>query len=563
MSAVGIVLTTACASCRESFPVNALAPAARCPRCGHTVAVDVATWKKVLEAPAIDGHRAEPGREHVESITGSIGFVRNYVRKDAACARCGGEIPLPKSLAHANRGWCICVHCGDKVSVRALPQEFGGMGSVTHVIGEDFGAITGLAPAPVTAPSQGEIVGCPQCGSGVPVNGQTRAVPCRHCNAQVVLPDAVWAKLHPLPAQRTFYLWFDPAKVPAATGKMDLDWSSLEDVVADFHGNLYFLGERKRDGWINDQLAVWSTDSQLNLRWVRDPLQIEGKTDDPKLAFSPSGHLLLRAERRHSVVVLSCADGSTAATIGGKEPDGAQAHHLDLEYCDSHAVDVDGTILALVHDRLLRWTHDGRPIETWPPTKGVFGGEKHQKMKPLFRKGEGGERERVKADAEYPPDVKALKHRPTEIDSDYVEMNVGWDGFLYFMRSRQAARLDRNGAVVFSGELLNEHSNDEGRPCADRNGFSYWLRDLPHSRRAVFRISPDGKDVRMLVDGSQRGTPITDCRHIAVLPDGTIYLFDYGGHARIFGADGTLRFASEKAREEDADADRKIARDEL
>ena len=562
MSAVGIVLTTACANCRENFPVNALAPSVRCPKCGQPAAVDVATWKKVLEAPVIDGNRAEPGKDHVESVSGSITFVRNFVRKDATCARCGGEIPLPKSLAHASRGWCICVHCGDKVSIRALPSELGAMGSVTHVVGEDFGAITGLAPAPVGSASQGEIVGCPACGSGVPVNGSARAVACRHCNAQVVIPDPVWAKLHPLPAQRTFFLWFDPAKVPAATGKMDLGWSDLHDVVADFQGNLYFVGTREKDGWSGDDLAVWSTDAQLNLRWLRDPLQIEGKKEDPRLAFSPAGFLLMRAENRHSVVVISCADGSTATTLGGKEPVGAQAHHLDFENCDSHVCDVDGTILALLHHRVLRWTHDGRPIETWPPGKGVFGGEKHQRLKPLFRSDDKGGRDRVKGDAEYPPNLEEIGNRPTELYTSYVEATVGWDGFLYLQKSEHIAKLDRNGTVVYRVKLP-EGSSDRGRPCADRNGFAYVMRDLPHSRRLIFRISPDGKDIRKFIDGSQRGTPITDSDTIAVLPDGTIFLFDYGGHVRIFGADGTARFASEKARKDDAEGDAEIARDEL
>src|SRR6185436_18523596 len=130
----------------------------------------------------------------------------------------------------------------------------------------------------------------------------------------------------------------------------------------------------------------------------------------------PSGHVLAWRKHKHGCVVISGKDGSTAAALGGKEPPNAPAHHLDLQYCDSLVADVDGTIFALMHDRVLRWTYDGRPMETWPPSKGIFG-EKHQKFRPLFRDKGDGERDTIKAEMEYPPDVDEVKDRPFEMDT--------------------------------------------------------------------------------------------------------------------------------------------------
>ena len=82
-------------------------------------------------------------------------------------------------------------------------------------------------------------------------------------------------------------------------------------------------------------------------------------------------------------------------------------------------------------------------------------------------------------------------------------------------------------------------------------------------RGGVFLASPDGRDIRLSIDGSAVGTPVGEDSDLVVLPDGTTMIFNYGGVARIFAPDGTARFISEKAREDDADRARKRAeRDE-
>ncbi|MGH7329778.1 MAG: hypothetical protein ACREJX_15635, partial [Polyangiaceae bacterium] len=387
-------------------------------------------------------------------------------------------------------------------------------------------------------------------------------------HAQVVIPDAVWAKLHPLPVQRVFFLWHDPAKsAVASTGQMDLAWQDVRDVVVDAHGNLYFLGGRNESVFMSEQLTIWSTDASLALRWVREKIHFEmDDATQARLAIAPSGFLVLYVNAglfngRHSAMVLSCADGTTAATLGGVEPDDATAHHFDLKYVGSLTCDVDGTLLGLLHNRLLRWTHDGKPLETWPPKRGIFG-EQHQKLRPLFYRDEKGERHALYADEKYPPGVDEIKDRPTEISSDSSTCLVGPDGALYLQNDEHLAKLDRAGTVLYRASLPEKGSN-RGRPCADGYGNLYVIRSTARTKtHSIFRVSPDGRDTRVVVDGSAIGTPISDADVLAVLPDGTMVVFADEASVRIFGADGRARFLSEKARKDDADAARERARED-
>jgi hypothetical protein len=529
-----------CTRCSENVPVNAIAPSARCPKCSSTVAIPRETWLALLEPAVLDGPVAEPGKNNTAPVRTAAGaFVRTYVRKDAACARCNGALPLPRALEHASRGWCICVECGDRVSVRAIPPDVR-IGGVTHVIGEDLGGAA-------TAASAGETIQCPRCGSGVAADGSSRAVLCRHCQAQVVIPDAIWARLRPYAASRTFFLWHEAKEVAPA---MHLDWDDLHDAVVDRNGNLYFIGAFTDESFY-EKVDVWSTDAQLRLRWSRKDIGLKGGSfEETSLVFAPSGHLIVWKERRHGAIVLSCNDGSTVANIGGTEPPGSTAHHLDLEFCTDLACAPDGTLLGLLHDRVLRWTSDGRPIETWPPKKGLFG-EKRQKLRPLFKPGSRpDDRDMVKAEAEYPDSLENLGNRPIEMQTDYTHCGYGVDATLVLQRSEHVAKLDPNGDVLWK-VTLPERSNDYGRPCIDGWGNVHLIRWLASDTHGVYRISADAKDQRLLVDGTRVGTPVAAERILVVALDCTIYVLGGRGRVRVFGPDGAARFISPKAREED------------
>lgn len=138
---------------------------------------------------------------------------------------------------------------------------------------------------------------------------------------------------------------------------------------------------------------------------------------NPRRRIRP--HLRSQGRRVRALQRPVAAPAWTRARRALESPD-ATAHGFDLEYCTDLACAPDGTLLGLLHDRVLRWTHDGRPIPTWPPKKGIFG-EKHEKLRPLFRPGSRpDDRDMVKAEAEYPDSIEEIKHRPTEMRTEHA-----------------------------------------------------------------------------------------------------------------------------------------------
>ena len=502
-TSIAVSVTAACSQCHVNVGVNAIATEAHCPECNHRIALDWALWRDVLSAAVIDGPVAAPNQDHLEALNGggTTTLIRNYVRKDATCARCKAALPLPRALQGADHGFCICVNCGDKVSLRKVPPELAQLGGLTHIIGEDVAALAGTVT----------------------------------------------------PRQRLFFLWHERVAQSAKGTDPQFYWHYLEDVVCDRNGNIYFVGGGDKYDFDGRKraAALWSVDALFKPRWQRQTLTTgNDPLEDPELSVTASGFMLMRAKDRHHAYVLSCADGSTAVNLGGREPPAAAAHGFDLKDCTSLTCDIDGTILGTIHDRLLRWTYDGQPLETWPVT-GVFG--RHHTLQPLYRaQANSEERAPIEASEKYPPDPKEIGNHPYELSAKYGEIQIGFDGMLLYRESNDIAKLDRQGKVVFRAKLPDELSV-LGRIQSDAHGTTYVLCEGKHSVRQIVRISALGQ-VDWIVDGSRPGTPMWDGRHLVVLPHGTMYVFDNNGSARAFNADGSLRFASPKAREADQEA---------
>ena len=535
MPAVAIELKTACAACGQNLPINALIERVACGSCATITELGPALWRTWLETPLLEGARAEPERDYTETFAGARPVLRTYARRDATCPRCELALSIDAALAHAGSFACSC---GEPVVVRAVPTSIAGLGGVTHVIAEDRAQIDGGA----TAANEPEVVRCPACGGSVAVSGEHRAVACNYCAAEVVVPDAVWTRVHPLSAQRTFFLWIPESPTAGqGRGEMDTRWGSLDDVVCDAHGNLYLFGIHAVGPDRKEGAAVWSTDAQLRLRWARSVPVRSDLQYKVKLAVG-ADRLLVWRHGLHEASVLACSDGSSLPTLGGQEPAGATEHHFDLAGAGALAFDVDGSILALVHNRLLRYTPDGKALETWPPKKGLFGA-RHQKLQPLF----DAKREPIMPRA---VDVSALRDRPTDLDSDNSTELCVATGALHVAQDGDVAKLDREGKLVWRAKI--EAGSTHGHPCADATGNIYLLRGIAPFTHGVFRISPDGRDVKRIIDGGQPGTPLGEDRHLVVLPDGALMTFASVQIVRIFAPDGTLRFASPNARETDA-----------
>ncbi len=219
----------------------------------------------------------------------------------------------------------------------------------------------------------------------------------------------------------------------------DFEWYQNCDVAIDRAGLLYCAGG------LHSKFTVWCMAGDFQPRWVRDDLDFD--TSAARIALDPRGRLLLWQIGKHSLLVLSAADGSTIAKLGGKEHEHATEHGLDLDDCDQLVADVDGSIVALIDNRLVRYTEDGAAIPTWPPHATLFG-KRTEKLRPLY--GPGHQLHTV--ESVY---VESVGHHPIVLDS-YTKLCVDFDGFLYAERSETVARFNRTGHRLYRTKLALE-----------------------------------------------------------------------------------------------------------
>jgi hypothetical protein len=323
-------------------------------------------------------------------------------------------------------------------------------------------------------------------------------------------------------------------------------WSSLENVVMGPDGLFYCGGE---NNWGD---AVWCMGPDLIPRWSH-----KLKLSDINVALDPKHQrVICWSTSKHSAIVLSAVDGSMVGTIGGKEADDAKLHGFDMEECKDLVGDLDGTLLALMGERLLRYDGHGTGIATWPPhSSGVFGGVKPEKLESLFMLGPDGKRRSRPVDGVY---VEKIENYPLTLD-DYSNLHVGRDGRYYIERSGWIACFDRTGKRVYKKQLPLESIDDQLATDAQGNLYIYGNRGSDPKSRQVVRVSADGSRADMVAKDRTAGGSVGEEDKLCVGPDGTIYLFHYGRQARIIGPDGGLRWQSPKSIEEDRREDKRAA----
>ncbi|MGO8999869.1 MAG: hypothetical protein ACLQVI_41615, partial [Polyangiaceae bacterium] len=325
-------------------------------------------------------------------------------------------------------------------------------------------------------------------------------------------------------------------------------WYSFADAVVDGYGNIFCAGEDAAQ----DKFVVWCMGPDFAVRWIREGLDFDDS--NARLALDVRGRLLLWQSGRASVTVISAADGSTVGKLGGREPDEASIHYLDVTDGKQLMVDVDGTILALLGERLVRFGEDGAGRPTWPPRAGLFG-MKTEKPRPLYGPGHS----LIDVDGVY---VENVGHAPTEID-DYTRVCVGMDGRLYLERAEWVACFDRAGERIYRLKLPADSIRGH-RMGTDRSGRLYVLAQRPGDppTRLLLRVAPDGSRADLIASDHRAGGVLGNEDHLVVLPDGTIVLLDYGGQSRVLGPDGRLLSISDKSREKDEEERKELSKRE-
>jgi len=459
-----------------------------------------------------------------------------------ACASCHGVFPIDALV-----DTCVCPTCKTQL---ALPPE------------RWREVLTPLLSRIESLPSDGKLerttgsfqfaahrpAGCSQCNAPLPTevfdqaeSGQTFCPACGFRMATRPVPPALASMLpgvthligedpdtvaNPLEARPSaghgFLLRIDRA---LRNQYFPPDWGEVLAATCDAAGNVYLLcTETARFG----QLRALALDTELRTLWSRPGLPM-GKHQDRGITVTTDGVVVWTGDRV-SAVKLAFDDGRELGRVGGQQPRGADRHFMDLDGAVSMVADVDGTYLLMKERRLVRCGGDGNGVATWPPRRGFFG-KKHEK---LVAFGEDDGHDAMAPMIEKVPDHPTYIYRAT--------IRVGWDQRVYLASSSHLACVERDGKVKWRASLPEGWYVDYG---ADVHGQLYALsgKDLP----GIWRISPDGRQGTLVVDGRSHETPLAESAMV-VRPDGAILTFAERGQIRMFSPTGALHWRTDSAR---------------
>ena len=545
-------IKTKCGYCGNPLLINALVNDVYCNKCNKTSKLSNKLWFSILddavkEAPDMKMNEGQTST----SFTGEYTFSLLYGRQDPKCDECKTEIDPNIINGYTTKGIYECVKCKNKISIRPSPdfvkKKFP---SAKWVAGEDSDMfITERKKKKLPASAKPVLFSCPSCAGNLEIDGTDRMVTCEFCDSQIYLPDDLWFRLHPAKTIERWYLCLDETVVQE---KLPY-WYNIADVTIDRQGNLYVASAD--DG--EEDFIIWSLGPDLKTRWTRKGLKYH--YDDTGIAItSDDKFLYLWNKDKHSLLKLSSKDGSTIKKLKGEKQTEENPYPFNMMGCDELVSDKDDTILALINDKIVRFNPDGSRASLWyeAPKKQEEVAEKEKgffnKLVSAFRRDDS----KIDIREEYTsssPDVKELSDKPKRIDSDYTSINLGWDGFVYMMgRSSsdgELAKYDRAGEKIWSVVVPLRYK--ECKPCTDSEGNVYIIGTNEGENTNLIRYTQDTKKFETLLTDLLEGGVLEEEDHLAVAPDGTIFLLSYYHRLKIFNPDLSLKYISKQSIEED------------
>jgi hypothetical protein len=475
---IRLSLSARCPSCAASLPLDRYATAFACPACRAEVAVDADAWDAVF-AHAMD---VAPGERRVRTVTaGPVEIRVDEGQEWPACVHCGGTVDTDT---------LVCSSCGSPLPARNAPPEV-----VARVAGARWLASEGLGgPFTLIADPEAEFEG-----------PDTSAFDSGDTTSNVIDRDALFR------------------------------WQLLADLGFDAQGNLIFAGGDDRRP-TRHAFIVWSMDAAFSIRWIVENLGFEG---DARLALTHGGRALVWSRRRVKMVVLSGRDGGIRDRVGWKEPEGASFPYLETKGLTDLAVDADGTMIALLNNRVMRFNGNGLGVGTWASRMPLLSRILPDKpIEPLYRTVDG-RRKRVVGKAAHP----TLVDDCAAVFGAQTRIACGWDRHTYLTVTDPVhaaiACFGRDGRRRWHAALAEYGVPTLQRPGADAKGRAAVLVEKDGGYR-LLRVDRGGR-VEVLIEDWRRGGALGTEERFAVASDGTIAFADSGGRLRVYGADGVLR----------------------
>lgn len=572
MIGIAIEASTVCESCGQPVPINAMEMSILCPHCSAPNELNLDDWETIVG----DAIKAAPtyaeGEGNRSTVIGRRKYSLMYGRQ---LPRFDSKVQVDMEAAVADPdGKIFDPETGAVYYIRPAPAPFKeAFPGLQHLVCEDADQWSTRPEGHAAVQSAGvqpQAISCPKCSASFETIGEQREVFCGYCGAACFIPDEVWQRLHPVKAVRRWFLWYDEKQAP-------LTWSSIGDVAVDAEGNLYMIAELESFG----DASLVSMDRQHRLRWLRSDLKLGSRhsfSEGPFLALSrhdarqqpaapaasgapyresgappdpaaAGGRVYVWTPDKNSLRVLSCRDGSDLDKLGGIDGRQPEGEPFSLKGAQSLACDIDGTLLAYSDHKkddagnsyysLVRYDLDGNILPTWP-----------EASKPGFF----GRLARSLSGASGPPGFSDLGDRPERCDDREVLISVGLDGSYYLRHYGSCvAKYDREGNKVYNIKLPDGISS-ERQICGDAQGRAVLvsqsrIREVDAGR--ICRISADGAKVSVLVKSVLEGGPMGYEDQLALGPDGTIYVLDYGGKFRAFSPEGKVLEVSEASKADD------------
>ncbi len=533
LTSVMYELSTDCPKCRNPVPLNGATESVLCASCQAPLATPPELWQTVLGEATGEALAMEEGNgRNTTMMLGKLGLTvkGTYGRLGARCEPDCKEPYPPDDLAaklKAGGGELFCGACGKKSTVRPAPDWFA---REVHPAAVGLVSESHAADRATAADPKDVRFHCYHCGGAAPLDPANRTVKCAYCSNELMVPDEIWVRLHPVEKVRR---WFALLDVGGGVRAFPEDVWEFCDFTVDPGGNLVVAWHDDDEGDAGHRCRVGVVNPAGMLTWVQDGVLF---SDETELMVSPhDARIVLIDQEEGFVRLLDSATGQPVRTLSAPDEDGP-----------------DATICVRGHEGVaVDWHGDLVVRRSWEDTGETalrrFGPDGARK--PLWPGMAAAPRERSYVDWE------DIGDRPNVVPRSAL-FGFGWDGCFYLVAddARQIAKLAPDGRFLGRLDTGIDFAERVHAFGVSRDGTMHVLfrhatpvRDEQWSH--VARIHPTGQ-VELWLGPHAPDSPLIGQYDdkLEVMPDGTTYLGHEVESLRIIGPDRQVRFMTNASR---------------
>lgn len=539
-------IATKCPSCSEPLALNGANESVLCASCQKVVSVPPEIWQSILGDSISEalGMGEDDGRNSTMILAQGFTVQMLYGRQFPRCSNDSCKTSYPEEALRAGiddgRTELKCSRCGQVDTMRKPPPWFGDVHTmVALLVREQVVSASGKGKA---TGAQAIPVHCYHCGGSLDLDGKERKVQCPYCKQYMVIPDEIWARMHPAQEKARWYAVVDAGGAAGVIPAETDDFTGIAACAAEHE--FFAIYHASDEGDAGHPCRIVRCDRDGRLKWLQDGVEFSDYPDTNIVRGAGDGNLWIADAENHFLRLIDGDSGEPIRTIE-TSTDSEDAERIDLED-GAITADLDGTLLHAGSLGLRRFDSQGKLVPTWKPDGKIKAGDGYV-------------------------DFADLKDETRGLPEDAM-LCVGWDGLLYVIdaAAQMLAIYERNGklrSVADVGGLPIEDLNDIG---IDNQGVIYALFDnsealgdtnYPHlgrckpGKRFELWLGPQGeKDKVFLGEYSDR---------LAVFPDGVTMVGNGFDDLRRISADGEIIWrspgtrAAEKSQLEDLAKKRK------